>query len=35
VVARPCEASCEIVDCLVSVCGPFADWGAKGEEEYP
>ena len=20
---------------VVCVCGPFASWGAKGEEEYP
>jgi len=35
VVAHPCEASWEIVDSLVSVCGPFAARGDKGEEEYP
>jgi hypothetical protein len=35
VVARPCEASWELVDSLVSVHGPFAARGAKGEEEYP
>jgi hypothetical protein len=35
VVARPCEVSWELVDCLVSVCGPFVSRGGKGEEEYP
>jgi hypothetical protein len=35
VVARLCEVSWELVDSLVSVCGPFAAQGAKGEEYYP
>ena len=34
-VAQPCEAILELVDSLVSMCGPFVARGAKGEEEYP
>jgi hypothetical protein len=35
VVSQPCEASWEIGFSGCVVCGPFVDWGAKGEEEYP
>jgi hypothetical protein len=33
--ALPCKASFGAIVFLVFVCGPFAAWGAKGEEEYP
>jgi hypothetical protein len=36
VVARPCEASWELIEISGKcVCGPFVARGAKGEEEYP
>jgi hypothetical protein len=35
VVARPCEASWELVDSLVSVCGPFVAGGLRGKKSTP
>jgi hypothetical protein len=31
----PCEGKSWSYYCWFLLCGPFVDWGAKGEEEYP
>jgi hypothetical protein len=33
--ALPCEGKSWSYYFWFLVCGPFAAWGAKGEEEYP